>query len=92
MPLLKALQEAAASDEAARARLTQYDEDRRNVTAAGLALVLGGAVSEDLVDAIWALASPEVLTHLTEGRGWSVPKTEAWLVHMCNAAIGRVPR
>lgn len=27
VPILKALQEAAASDEAARARLTQYDED-----------------------------------------------------------------
>src|ERR1700688_914394 len=40
IPILKALQEAAASDEAARARLTTYDNDRRNVMVAGLALIL----------------------------------------------------
>jgi hypothetical protein len=41
VPILKALQEAAASDEAARERLAQYDEDRRNVMVAGLGLMLG---------------------------------------------------
>ncbi len=91
VPILKALQEAAASDEAARGRLAQYDEDRREVTAAGLTLILGGDVSEEVVDAVWALVSPEVYTYLTEGRGWSVAKTEAWFVEMCNAAIGRSP-
>ena len=87
VPLLKALQEAAASDEAARARLTQYDDDRRNVTAAGLALILRGEVAEKVVDAIWALVSPEVFTYLTEGRGWSVANTEAWLVEMSGVAL-----
>ena len=88
VPMLKALQEAAASDEAARVRLTQYDEDRRDVTAAGLALILGCEPPDDVVDAIWALVSPEVYTYLTEGRGWSTEKTESWLVEMCNATIG----
>jgi AcrR family transcriptional regulator len=92
VPTLRALQEAAASDEAARARLAQYDEDRRNVTAAGLALILGDTPSEEVVDAIWALVSPEVFTYLTEGRGWPVARTEAWLVHMSNAAIGKATR
>jgi AcrR family transcriptional regulator len=87
VPILKALQEAAASDEAARKRLAQYDEDRRNVTAAGLALILGGAVPEKVVDAMWALTSPEVFVYLTEGRGWSVDNVEDWLVHMSTAAI-----
>ena len=87
VPTLKALQEAAASDEAARARLAQYDEDRRNVTAAGLALILGDAVPEEVIDAVWALVSPEVFTYLTEGRGWSTARAEAWLVQMSNAAI-----
>ena len=86
--MLKALQEAAASDEAARVRLTQYDEDRRDVTAAGLALILGCEPPDDVVDAIWALVSPEVYTYLTEGGGWSMEKAEAWLVEMCSAAIG----
>jgi AcrR family transcriptional regulator len=89
VPILKALQEAAASDEPARARLAQYDEDRRNVTAAGLALILGGDVTDDVIDAVWVLVCPEVFVYLTEGRGWSVGKTEAWLVEMCLAAIGK---
>jgi AcrR family transcriptional regulator len=89
VPILRALQEAAASDDAARARLAQYDEDRRTVTAAGLALILGDEAPEDVVDAIWALASPEVYTYLTEGRGWSLAATEAWLVEMSSATIGR---
>jgi AcrR family transcriptional regulator len=88
VPMLKALQEAAASDEAARARLAPYDDDRRDVTAAGLALILGCEPPDDVVDAFWALVSPEVYTYLTEGRGWSTERTEAWLVEMCSAALG----
>jgi hypothetical protein len=87
VPILRALQEAAASDDAARARLAQYDEDRRNVVAAGFALILGSEPADDLVDAMWALGSLEVYTYLTEGRGWSPEETEAWLVEMANAAI-----
>jgi AcrR family transcriptional regulator len=87
VPILRALQEAAASDEAARARLIQYDNDRRNVMVAGLALILGHPAPEELVDAIWALVSPEVLAMLTAGRGWSIADTEAWLVAMSGAAI-----
>lgn len=81
-----------ASDEAARARLTRYDEDRRIVTAAALALVLGKEAPEELVDAIRALVSPEVFTMLTERRGWSVASTEAWLIDMSSSAMGRAPR
>jgi AcrR family transcriptional regulator len=91
LPILKALQEAAASDEAAQARLAQYDNDRRDVTAAGLALILGGDPPEAVVDAIWALVSPEVFSYLTDGRGWSVAGTEAWLVEMSKAAIAKTP-
>jgi hypothetical protein len=87
IPMLKALQEAAASDEVARARLTQYDEDRRNVMVVGLALILDGPASDELVDAIWALVSPEVYTMLTAGRGWSVANAVSWLVTMAGGAI-----
>jgi AcrR family transcriptional regulator len=87
VPILKALQEAAASDEAARARLTRYDDDRRNVMVAGLALILGRPAPADLVDAIWALVSPEVYTMLTKRRGWSVNDAEDWLVQMSSAAV-----
>jgi AcrR family transcriptional regulator len=92
VPMLKTLREAAASDDAARARLAQYDDDRRNVMATGLELILGAPPSEETVDALWALVSPEVYTHLTEGRGWSVARTETWFVHMASAAIAEAAR
>jgi AcrR family transcriptional regulator len=92
IPMLKALREAAASDAAAAARLAQYDEDRRNVVAAGLELILGHPAPEEVVDALWALVSPEVFTYLTDGRGWSVARTEDWWVHMSSAAIAEASR
>jgi AcrR family transcriptional regulator len=92
VPMLKALQEAAASDDAARARLAQYDEDRRNVTAAGMALILGRTAPDELVDAMWALVSPEVFIMLTERRNWSIARTEEWLVQASNAAIATASR
>jgi AcrR family transcriptional regulator len=89
VPMLRTLREAAASDEAARARLAQYDQDRRNLTAAGLTLILGREPSDELLDGIWALLSPEVYTYLTEARGWSSHQAEDWFVDMANAAIAR---
>ena len=88
VPILKVLREAAASDAAASARLAQYDEDRRGVVIAGLALILGREPPESLVDGIWALISPEVYSLLIDGRGWSRSKAEAWLTDMAAAAFG----
>ena len=59
------------------------------ITAAGLALILGGEAPEAVVDAIWALASPEVYVYLTEGRGWSMEAAEDWLVDICGATIAK---
>jgi hypothetical protein len=53
----------------------------------GLGLILDRSAPEEIVDAIWALASPEVFTMLTEGRGWPIADAETWLVTMCGAAI-----
>ena len=92
LPALKVLQEAAASDDASRARLAQYDDDRRNVTAAGLALILGATPTDEVVDALWALNSPEVFSYLTQGRGWSTADAEAWLVRMSSVALGKATR
>jgi AcrR family transcriptional regulator len=87
IPILNALQEAAASDATASARLAQYNDDRRNVIIAGMALILGRPAPAELIDAVFALVSPEVFTMLTQQRGWSVADTEAWLVEMSRAAI-----
>lgn len=87
LPILKALQEAAASDDAARARLAKYHNDRRNVMVAGLALILGRPAPDELVDAIWALVSPDVYTMLREHRVWTRAQTADWLVEMALAAV-----
>lgn len=89
VPILGTLREAAASDEAARARLHRYDRDRRDLIAAGMALILGHEASEEVVDAVWALVSPEVYTALIHGRGWSSERTEDWFVDMVKAVISR---
>jgi AcrR family transcriptional regulator len=89
VPILDALREAAASDQAAEERLTRYGQDRRDLIAAGMALILGEEPSEDVIDAIWALVSPEVYTYLIHGRRWPAPRVEDWFVDMAKAAIAR---
>jgi len=89
LPVLGALEEAAASDETARARLIRYEDDRRRVIEAGLQLIVGGPVPPEVVDAVWVLASPETLRMLTEERGWSVDQYEEWLAEMVDAVLRR---
>jgi AcrR family transcriptional regulator len=80
VPLMGALREAAASDAAARERFDRYESDRRLTIATGLGLILGGPPPEHLVDAMWAVAGPEVYAKLTGERGWGVDTYQAWLV------------
>jgi AcrR family transcriptional regulator len=89
IPILETLREAAASDDAARERLTRYDHDRRELIAAGVALIVGHEPTEDLIDSFWALISPETYRYLILGRGWSSEKAEDWFVEMLKVAITR---
>jgi len=89
VPLMKALQEASASDEASKVRWDAYETDRRNVILGGLQLILGKPAPDSLVDSIWALASPEVFTKLTVERGWPVDRYEQWLVETATALLVR---
>jgi AcrR family transcriptional regulator len=89
VPMLRTLREAAASDERARARLAQYDQDRRELITVGMALILGHEPSPELVDGIWALLSPETYAYLVDGRGWSAQQAEDWFVDMAKAVIAR---
>jgi AcrR family transcriptional regulator len=88
VPLMGALQEASASDEASKIRLNAYETDRRMVISGGLELILGKPGPEILVDTMWALASPEVFTKLTKERGWPVNRYEQWLVGTAIAVLG----
>lgn len=89
VPLMKPLQEAAASDAAAKERLERYETVRRATIAAGLELVLGQAPGDRVIDAMWALASPEVFAKLTGERGWSMDSYQSWLVETADALLGR---
>jgi AcrR family transcriptional regulator len=89
VPILRTLREAAASDEVARARYEQYGRDRRDVIAAGMALIVGREPSTELVDAVWAVVSPETYSYLREGCGWAEADVEDWLATMVEAAIAR---
>jgi AcrR family transcriptional regulator len=88
VPLMRPLQEAAASDAAAKERLERYETVRRTTIAAGLELVLGQAPSDRAIDAMWVLASPEVFVKLTRERGWSVDSYRSWLVETADALLG----
>jgi AcrR family transcriptional regulator len=88
VPILRALREAAASDEVARARHVQYELDRRALVAAGMELILQQPASVEIVDAVAALVSPEVDTYLLE-LGWSDEQVEDWFVDLLKTTIGR---
>lgn len=92
VPLMKPLQEAAASDTGAMERLERYETVRRATIAAGLELVLGQVPTDRLVDAMWVLASPEVFVKLTGERGWSVDSYRSWLVETADALLGRAAK
>jgi hypothetical protein len=89
IPILRTLQEAAASDEAARVRNERLDRDRHELIAAGMTLILGHEPSDEVTDAIWALVSPEVFLYLREKRRWSGARVENWFVDLALAAIDR---
>ena len=88
VPLLRALQEAAASDAAALERWEKYEADRRTEIVTGLALVLGRRAPDRLSDSVWAIACPEVFAKLVLNRGWSIARYERWLVDVVHALIG----
>ena len=88
VPLLRALQEAAASDAAALERWEKYEADRRSEIVAGLGLVLGRRAPDRLADSVWAIACPEVFAKLVLNRGWSLARYERWLVEIVDALVG----
>lgn len=90
VPLLRALQEAAASDPAAAARWERYEADRRTEIRRGLGLVLGRRAGARTLDAVWAISGPEVFAKLVLDRGWSVPGYERWLAGTVEAIVGAV--
>ncbi|MCI3277813.1 TetR/AcrR family transcriptional regulator [Streptomyces cylindrosporus] len=50
-----------------------------------------GADPARLVDAVWALAGPQLFTQLTAGRGWSADAYEEWLADTLTATLLPLP-
>jgi AcrR family transcriptional regulator len=88
VPLLRTLQEAAASDAAAASRWTRYEADRRTEIVRGLTLILGQRPPSRLADSLWAIASPEVYAKLVIDRGWSAARYERWLADTVDLLTG----
>jgi AcrR family transcriptional regulator len=84
-PLFAALRDAAASDDTAAEIWRGFSDRRaRNMRAfVGDVASVGGlrpGLDEDTAaDTVWATNSPEVYLMLTEERGWTSERYEAWL-------------
>ena len=52
---------------------------RRLVAALGDNVLRAGLTVDDAADIIWATASSELFVLMTEQRGWSLERYEAWL-------------
>ena len=85
--IIDTLNEAAASDELLHARLKRFNQDRHELAAAALTLILGHEPSDDVVDAVWTLLGPGVYTDLIIDRGWSPQEVEDWLVDLMQVAL-----
>lgn len=89
VPVLQALREAGASDGVAQERSDRFDNDRRDLMALGMTLMMDTAVADEVTDAVWALVSPEVFVHLRDGRGWDGDRIEDFFVEVTQFAIDR---
>src|SRR5262245_36815772 len=87
VPLLRALQEAAANDRAAAGRWARYEADRRTEITRGLGLILGHPPPSRLADSVWAITSPEVFAKLVVDRGWPAARYERWLTDTVDAML-----
>ena len=77
-PLDAAWREAASSDRAIAARLTEREARRRDDLTFGLTRVLGGPPDDASLMGLWAITSPEVYAKLTHA-GWDRDVYESWL-------------
>jgi AcrR family transcriptional regulator len=78
--LLEALRQAALSNAAAKTRQEKYEADWHALIVNALTSILDRTPPEHMVDAVWAIASPEVFTMLVAKRRWPPERYEQWLV------------
>lgn len=89
IPFAKLLREAAPVDTEIAESLRETRERQRLDVAAGVALVIGRAPSDEERDGVWAIVSPEVYLLLVEESGWTLDRYRGWL---STALAGVLPR
>jgi AcrR family transcriptional regulator len=90
--LLEALRQAALSNADARTRQEKYEADWHEQIVGALTSILERPPPEHMVDAVWAIASPEVFTMLVAKRRWSPDRYEQWLVDTAAVLIRNAER
>ena len=71
--------EAAASDSAMAAQLSDREAGRRAALAYGLERVLGRELDQTAIDGLWAITSPDMYAKLVNARQWTQEAYEDWL-------------
>lgn len=85
--LLRALDQAATGNAELTAKQRELRTRMRQSAEDALALVLGHAPSAEIVDAIWALGSPDVYLLLVETAGWSPEKYQEAMAQWFGALL-----
>ncbi|WP_420750026.1 TetR/AcrR family transcriptional regulator [Rhodococcus sp. O3] len=83
---------AAAADPDLAARQRALHERRRVNFRQAAALVLGRDPEPDLVDGLWAVASPDVYLLLVENSGWTPQRYRDWMADAILRLLGPDPR
>jgi AcrR family transcriptional regulator len=85
--LRRVLNQAAGGDSQLSQLLADSLADERESVRQGVAAVARRAVSDEDVDALFAILSTEVFLLLTEARGWSIPQYQSWVARTVCAIL-----
>ena len=85
--LLRTLDQAATGQTDLAAKQRDLRMRMRQSTEDALVLILGRAPSTEIVDAVWALGSPDVYLLLVETAGWSPEKYQESMAQWFGALL-----
>lgn len=85
--LRRALHEAARNEPMLAEKLTELETSRRETLRAGMALVAGGPLADDVLDALWVVTDANAFDLLTRTGGRSVAGYERWLAETMRGLV-----
>ncbi|GAA2071340.1 TetR/AcrR family transcriptional regulator [Williamsia deligens] len=81
------LDQAAVTDAEAAARLRVREQNRWEEVRHAVSLILSSTPDDELVDALWVLASRRTYLMLVDGRGWTSARWQEWFAVQTGHAI-----